>query len=409
MSYLTGIAVWWWWALLLPFPRGWLPALILLSLLALWRPAERVVALKASACWPALVVMLFGLVWMAMGAWHGDAGPAWALTWPCLLALPVSLALSSPRPSMAWLWSGVAVGGVASGAWGSIQRLQGEARAEGLGSLDAILFGNLALLLGLCCFAGLGWALSQRRRRGWGVLLLAGGVGGLLASLLSGTRGGWVTLPLLLPVFYAGYGHRATARQLVGGLGLVLILGMGAYAVPQTGIQDRLQLGMGHVSRYLDGERGVEVAARVMIWQTSLELIAARPLTGWGEEGAWQERSRRYPSLTRYHHAHNDLLEAWVTRGLPGVLVLIALYLLPLRLFWPGLRAGDPARKSLSVCGVLLPVAFFGFGLSYSFMAYPVGIAAYCGWLLVLWAYWQGNETKASQGLSPLARRPTGR
>jgi len=39
----------------------------------------------------------------------------------------------------------------------------------------------------------------------------------------------------------------------------------------------------------------------------------------------------------------------------------------------------------VAVGGLLIPVAFIDFGITYAFFAYPVGVAVYASWLLLLW------------------------
>ncbi|SEK48684.1 O-antigen ligase [Halomonas daqiaonensis] len=120
-------------------------------------------------------------------------------------------------------------------------------------------------------------------------------------------------------------------------------------------------------------------------------LISDRPLLGWGDaeyfEGMAQfsEAGRLDPATSNYWHSHSDVLDAWARRGAFGMLVLLAIYLLPVWLFREGLRARDPERRALATCGLLLPVGFAGFGLTYTFMAYSVGMAAYTGWFCVIW------------------------
>ncbi|SFT85288.1 O-antigen ligase [Halomonas saccharevitans] len=120
-------------------------------------------------------------------------------------------------------------------------------------------------------------------------------------------------------------------------------------------------------------------------------LIGDRPVLGWGDAGYLRgmvelsEAGRLDPATANYWHAHSDVLDAWVRRGALGMLVLLVIYLLPVYLFRKGLRAHDPERRALATCGLMLPAGFFGFGLSYSFMVYTVGVAAYAGWFCVIW------------------------
>ncbi|MDR5903054.1 O-antigen ligase family protein [Halomonas icarae] len=393
MRVWTGLAVWSAGALALTFPGSYLAFIILLSmaipvfgwsLTRLWDYALPMVL--------PVVCALFAFLWMLGSSWHGETLQAFQLVWPTMLMAPMLLVLLRFPPASAWFWAGALSGGVASGVSSLWQRVVWhEMRSEGSGNLNAILYGNFSLLLAMFCLAGLGWAWGYRRSSLWTVALLMGAGGGLLGSILSGTRGGWVTLPALLGVLWWVHGRglrRTQTLSLVSGGVLALAL---VIMLPQTGVQQRIAGGLEHATRYLQGERSVETGARLEIWRGAIMLIAERPVYGWGSRESRVELERLGadgqldPRVAGYAHAHSDLLDAWVRRGLLGVLALLMLYLVPVVLFWTGLGDSCPRRRALATCAVLLVLGSFGFGLSYSFMFYPVGVTLYTGWLCVLW------------------------
>ncbi|HET8790219.1 MAG TPA: O-antigen ligase family protein [Modicisalibacter sp.] len=347
------------------------------------------------------VLLLYGLVEWLIGLWHGAGTAAMHRMWPAWLAAIGLMALKVYPPRLAWLWAGLAIGGLATGCLALWQNLTGATRSGGFDPLDSILYGNFSLLTGLFCLAGLGWAWRRMHRALWVIGLFTGALGGLMASALSGTRGGWVALPLVLLVFYRGYLTGIAVRLRVAMLATFLLLVGGLYALPQTGVQARVEQAVRGMELYLAGEETrTSVGARLEMLRGASHLVIERPWLGWGNEG-YQPAMRALGEagvigswLGRFWHAHNDVMDAWAKRGLPGLLTLLALYLVPLWLFLPGLRDGDPARRALAVAGVILPVAFISFGLTYSFMAYSSGVVMYTSWLVVLWSAWQGLASK---------------
>ncbi|MCL7939426.1 O-antigen ligase family protein [Halomonas sp. ATCH28] len=384
----------------------WLGLLGLLALLGRLVPGwMRVRPLGRRGWGLALMLLLFGASQLAIAAYHGEAAQLLPLLLPVVLALLVLPALHAWLPSLIWLWAGLALAGMTTGGWALWQTLNGVSRASGHEPLHAILFGNLSLLAGVLCLAGIGWALNAPRRYGWLVVLGLGALGGVAASVLSGTRGGWVALPLILLVFQRGYGRWLPRRQAalwwVGAGGLLA----GLYVLPQTGVQHRVSLAVAEVEHYLAGERAKtgSVTTRLEMWQGAVGLIVERPLMGHGKAGYMEGMRSRVEAgeldraVLAHAHAHNDLLNAWAKRGLPGLLALLGLYLLPLWLFRGGLNHPDTSHRALAVAGLLLPVTFLDFGLTYSFLAYPVGVAVYSGWLVVLWSLYRH---------APLGRHP---
>ena len=84
--------------------------------------------------------------------------------------------------------------------------------------------------------------------------------------------------------------------------------------------------------------------------------------------------------VLEFGHAHNEILDLFAKRGLPGVLLLLAFYGIPLAMFWPTAQRirdaqGKMDRESLSLClvGVLLPLSYIGFGLTQVFLAHNSG------------------------------------
>ena len=324
----------------------------------------------------------------------------WAVAWPVVaagvlatLVWWVGRRLVLPA---AWVWAGFAVAGVGTGVWSLWQALVGGvARAHGHAPLHAIIFGNLALLSGLLCVAGLGWVWHQRTlgqaSLRWWLLLLAGACGGVLASLLSGTRGGWIALPLALLVFYRGYICHWPVRWRWSVLVAMVALVAGLYGFPQIGVQARTDAAVAEAQDYLAGEARGSVGMRLEMYRGAGLLILAQPWQGVGHQGyqpamqALVEEERLPPGLGRYWHAHNELLDAWVRRGVLGLIAVLALYVVPLGLFSRRLGHANLGRRAVAVGGLLIPVAFIDFGITYAFFAYPVGVAVYASWLLLLW------------------------
>jgi O-antigen ligase len=246
--------------------------------------------------------------------------------------------------------------------------------------------------MALLCLAGLGWAWQQRSTRFfWVALLLSGAMGGGLASALSGTRGGWLALPLVIWVFYYGYARRWRALWRWLALTAAIAVMIGVYTTPHSGVEKRVDKAVAEVHRYMEGADYGSVGARLEMYRGAFWLIYERPLVGYGHQGYLPAMQRLEtqgvlsPELGNYWHAHNDLLDAWVRKGLPGLVIVVSLYLIPLWLFFPGLRAESATQRSYAVAGILLPITFMGFGLSYSFFAYPAGVAVYASWLIFLW------------------------
>ncbi|WP_108444336.1 O-antigen ligase family protein [Halomonas denitrificans] len=395
----VGVGVAGFWIGLLLVPRGYflVPGLLaVVGLCCLW-PGRAAMDWGRRDRRLMLALVLQGGIWLVAGLWEGEAGDALGGAASIGMGLTLLVLLCRLTPAIGWLWIGMALGGIGAGAWALWQRLaDGVLRADGHEPLHAILFGNLALLTGLSCLAGLVWAWPRVRRHLWLPLLAGGAFGGLLASLLSGSRGGWIGVPLALWVIYRGQGRRVARRWRLIGMGGLLAMTIALYVVPQTGVQARVDHAVSSLQRYLQGdEEMTSVSARLELWRGSLALIAERPWRGWGNEGYRAGKARLIregeldPELGRFWHSHNDVLDAWVKRGVPGLVALLALYVTPLWLFARGIRAACPRQRSLAIAGTLLPVAFIDFGLTYSFLAYPAGLATYAAWLAMLWALYR--------------------
>lgn len=304
--------------------------------------------------------------------------------------LALMVVISYP-PRLAWLWAGVSIGAIGAGSWAGWQKLvEGISRATG--HTHTIQFGNISMLLGLMCLAGLGWAILQRHRLVWLGLLILGSVLGVSGSIFSGSRGGWVGVPFMLLVLYRAYGRQMPRNWRVGLQILVVMVCLMVIMIPQTGVLARVLEAFSDIALYFSGENLVtSVGLRFEMWQGATQLIAERPLLGWGEQGyhtAMKELADGgaiHVDAARYGHAHNEFLDAFAKRGVIGLAVLLALYLVPLRLFVAQLRVSDLNQRSLAAAGTLLCVAYIDFGLSQTFLEHNSGVMMFSFLMAVLW------------------------
>ncbi|UXZ55075.1 O-antigen ligase family protein [Halomonas sp. 7T] len=385
-------------ALALVVPSGYsIGAALLVLASAVW--GRSVFPLSAQDRWIIVALVTYGVVVGGLSMLdHGSKGFDRPVRF--LLAVPVLLLVLRFPPRQAWLWAGLAIGAIGAGSWGMWQKLvEGAERADG--HLQVIQFGNLSMLMGVLCLAGLGWAVVQRQRALWVVLLLLGALLGMVGSLMSGSRGGWIGLPVIAFVLYRGYGRQlATSVKLIA-VGVMLTIVTTVYLLPQTGVQPRIQAAVNDISLYVSGgERNTSLGLRFEMWRGAAQLISERPLLGWGETGYYEgqvalaEQGAVTQMVTEFDHAHNEFIDVLAKQGLVGLAALLLLYMVPLKVFAPGLLHPDLHVRALAVAGTLLPVAYIDFGLSQTFLAHNSGAMFYAFWLVVLWGSYSASCRK---------------
>ena len=294
-------------------------------------------------------------------------------------------------PRLSWVWAGLALGGMLAGGWAGYQKLFLNAyRAKGF--THVIQFGNISMFTGLLCLAGLAWACTRPNKWRWIAWLSVGALGGIAGSLFSGSRGGWVGFPLIALVFLRVYHQYFSMRFKIALIALALIIGAAIYSTPQLGVQQRVDQAFNNISLYTQGNSSTSVGARFEMWKGASQLFMAKPLLGWGKAQYKDamidlaEQGKADPVVKPFGHPHNELLNNAAKQGLVGVLALLILYLVPIRLFAPGLRSPSLPQRAVATAGFLLPIAYIDFGLSQAFLTHNSGVMVYAFWLVVLWA-----------------------
>jgi O-antigen ligase len=281
-----------------------------------------------------------------------------------LSALAAVLASDAPRRA---LWWGTSTGALAALAFIGWQRLALHIDRPG-GLINAITFGDLSLLLGLLSLAG---AIDLRASRRDVLLCGAGVLAGLAASILTGTRGGWIAL-VLAGLVLAPRVRMIDSRALKGLMAAgVLLLGT-SWFVPALGVQQRFAEGVRDAETWYEGGSvWTNVGTRLELWKGAAMLIAEKPLLGRDFDAArtrlaeFAQQGRLDPLVLELPHLHNDGLQALATGGAVGFVLWAGILVMPLAFFLR--RLGRDARApqfAPALAGTFVVLGYMGFGLT---------------------------------------------
>ncbi|MGE8279975.1 MAG: O-antigen ligase family protein [Stenotrophomonas sp.] len=328
--------------------------------------------LGALAC-VALAVIALGL-W---SAWHFDQVlddvdnrsrflvMPWAMLWVCAL-----------RPAQQSLWWGALLGLLATAVIAVMQVVGGVERAEGW--TNAIVLADTTLVLMVVL------VLCRPPQR-WGLIML-GMVAGGTVILLSGSRGVWPALLMLLLAMALSVPWRNGRFRLAILASMVTVAGTLVLAVPELREMTRLDELHSDVQRIERGDVNSSAGARLERLQVAWATVQERPWTGIGIghfDNAMERLPVCRPSVQQaprcdLGHAHNDLAEWAATMGLPGAVLLLIVYGLPLWLFTRlHRRSGESGFRGPAAAGILVVGTYVLCGLTQSMFAHQITASVY--------------------------------
>ena len=346
-------------------------------------------------------LVLFGSVWwwnvLDSGSppWVANEGFHHLYLWPFIAALfLLSARIFTPSPH--WLWLGVCCGALGTGMIAIYERVViGLSRADN--GINAIPFGNLSLLMGsLSLVAGI-YYVQQRRTVFYWLALLAvcASFSGFLASLLSGTRGGWVAIPFIATLLLPATTNLIIPKvRNIAILCIVLII-VGTIAYPPTGVWLRLESIFDDAYQYfVNNDADNSLGIRFEMWRAGWAMFIENPIWGVGE-GAVQEllpllvsEEVAYERGVVYPQLHSDIIDTLARRGLLGVISLLLLYIAFALAFTKKMLQDNYQLHShlLAVCGMMVIIAFFDFGLTQAMFRDLRGFSGFLGFSVAIWA-----------------------
>lgn len=294
------------------------------------------------------------------------------------------------RPSRRWLWAGALAGLAGAFVVALVQVATGTERALGW-TANAIVFADaLIALIVVAVFARPSGELL------WTTLACALGVG---AVVLSGSRGVWpgLAIVLVMALIVSGGRARTLSWAVLAALALAMLASQWIPPLAQVTRMQELASDMDRVKR--GGDHESSLGARVTLLELAGETFAEHPLAGVGV-GRFEAVVLATPQCAppaprvgfcKLGHAHSDAFEWAATMGVPGLLAILAIYLVPLALFARLLRAQASGRaRSSALAGLVLVLVYIACGLTQSMFAhqlvasfYAVGVGVLLGFALL--------------------------
>ena len=291
-----------------------------------------------------------------------------------LLLIPITIGLRHIGINFFALWTGLAAGTIITGLFICYLIFWKEIPRAG-NIINAIILGNLSLLMGYMSLAGISWFKDKNK---WLTLIpITAFCFGLLSSFLSLSRGGWLAIPVLLFVFLRYRSFHFSRKTLALVLFIFTITTILTYNTPATKLEHRLKKSASSISTYLTRDKSdlndkpSASVPRLEIWQAAWTIYTEHPITGtgWGhfKENAQAQvnAGKRHPIAAKFHSVHNQFLSVMANGGTVTMAAFLFFLGSSIMLFKRTLKlSSDPTAQRAALGGLLLIVGFIIFNLT---------------------------------------------
>ena len=261
----------------------------------------------------------------------------------------------------------------------------------GISTLDLIHFGNFELVLGVLSVLSVDW--TGRDKLLVRVLKIIGFLAGIYASIVSGSRGGWIAVPIFLMIFiYFRLGRISTKTLLA--VPLVLIMGGGIVYTASHEIHHRVDEVFSDFTSLHHGNPDTSTGIRLQLFKAAADIFVQNPVFGVGPEGFAKEmdpmlKTGKITPLAAdlgKGEVHNELLSKAAGMGMLGLIAMLSIYLVPCRIFYQAMRSDTDQVRQAGMLGLIFVGGFMMFGLTAETLNLTMATAFYSLTVAVLLA-----------------------
>ena len=254
--------------------------------------------------------------------------------------------------------------------------------------------GDIAMSLGLFSFIIALYLFDIKKNRLALVTAIAG-LFGVLASVLSFARGGWVGVPLIFVFVLYMYRNMISKKLLSAVVLSILVEGISLSTNEQ--FVGRILDVKNNLSHYSQNSKDGSIGARLDMWKMGVDAFIEHPISGWSLKAldeykkSLADKGIVSREFTVYSHLHNQFIDELAKKGILGGVAILGIFLVPLCSFYRKQKKfpNNKKIKLLTTLGIVHVLSTMSYCLTQAFLTHNSGNIFYFFSLVLFWSFMQ--------------------
>ena len=254
--------------------------------------------------------------------------------------------------------------------------------------------GDISMSLGLFSFIIALYLFDIKKNR-FALVTAIAGLFGVLASVLSFARGGWVGVPLIF-VFVLYMYRNMISKKLLSAVVLSILVGGISLSTNEQFVGRILDV-KNNLSHYSQNSKDGSIGARLDMWKMGVDAFIEHPISGWSLKAldeykkSLADKGIVSREFTVYSHLHNQFIDELAKKGILGGVAILGIFLVPLCSFYRKQKKfpNNKKIKLLTTLGIVHVLSTMSYCLTQAFLTHNSGNIFYFFSLVLFWSFMQ--------------------
>ena len=251
--------------------------------------------------------------------------------------------------------------------------------------------GDIAMSLGLFSLV-ISLYFFDIKKHTFSLFAVIAGLFGVLASVLSFARGGWIGFPIILITVLYIY-RNMISKKLLGVIVLSILVG-GISLSTNEQLKSRILDAENNLIHYSENSKDGSIGARLDMWKMGIHAFIEHPISGWSlreldeYKKSLADKGIVSREFTVYSHLHNQFIDELAKKGILGGGAIFGIFLVPLCSFYRKQKRflNNKKVKLLTTLGIIHVLATMSYCLTQTFLAHNSGNIFYFFVLIIFYA-----------------------